>query len=63
MLAAAWANVDFTIDPIASSLVAGAQHAEKVGLLDPVDLKGIYDLDPLNELLVQSGQPPVKGVS
>ena len=63
VLASAWNNVVFTVDPIASSLVAGAQHAEKVGLLDPVDLKGIYDLDLLNEVLAKAGQPPVKGAS
>ena len=34
-------------------LVAGrsAAHAEDVGLLDPVDLNGIYDLSMLNEVL------------
>jgi len=63
VLAAAWANVVFTVDPIASSLVEGAKHAEKVGLLDPVDLKGIYDLDLLNEVLAKAGQPPVQGAS
>ena len=59
ILAAAFKNLSFTDDPIASSLYASAQHAEDVGLLKPVDLKGIYDLGPLNELLKADGQPAV----
>jgi NitT/TauT family transport system substrate-binding protein len=59
ILAAAFKNLTFTDDPIASSLYASAQHAEDVGLLKPVDLKGIYDLGPLNELLKAAGQPEV----
>ena len=54
ILAASWENLTFTNDPIASSLAVSAQHAEEVGLLDPVDLDGIYDLTLLNEVL--SGQ-------
>jgi NitT/TauT family transport system substrate-binding protein len=59
ILAAAFKNLTFTDDPIASSLYASAQHAEDVGLLKPVDLKGIYDLGPVNELLKADGQSAV----
>jgi NitT/TauT family transport system substrate-binding protein len=59
ILAAAFKNLTFTNDPIASSLFTSAQHAEEVGLLKPVDLKGIYDLGPLNALLKADGQPEV----
>ena len=59
ILAASFKNLTFTADPIASSLYASAQHAQDVGLLKPVDLKGIYDLGPLNELLKAAGQPEV----
>jgi sulfonate transport system substrate-binding protein len=59
ILAAAFKNLTFTNDPIASSLYTSAQHAQDVGLLKPVDLKGIYDLGPLNELLKADGQPEV----
>ena len=59
ILAAAFKNLTFTNDPIASSLYTSAQHAQDVGLLKPVDLKGIYDLAPLNELLKADGQPEV----
>ena len=59
VLASAFGNLTFTADPIASSLYTSAQHAQDVGLLKPVDLKGIYDLGPLNELLKAAGQPEV----
>ena len=59
ILASAFKNLSFTVDPIASSLYTSAQHAQDVGLLKPVDLKGIYDLGPLNELLKADGQPAV----
>jgi NitT/TauT family transport system substrate-binding protein len=63
ILASAFKNLTFTNDPIASSLYTSAQHAQDVGLLKPVDLKGIYDLGPLNELLKASGQPEISDVS
>jgi NitT/TauT family transport system substrate-binding protein len=59
VLASAFKNMEFTADPIASSLFTSAKHAEDVGLLKPVDLKGIYDLGPLNELLKADGQPSI----
>ncbi len=60
VLAAAFAQVTFTNDPIASSLLTDAQHAEAVGLLSPVkNLSAIYDLGPLNKLLAADGQPKV----
>jgi NitT/TauT family transport system substrate-binding protein len=61
VLDASWENLTFTLDPIASSLKTSAEDAEAVGLLDPVDLKGIYDLDLLNEVLADRGEPAVKG--
>ena len=62
VIAAAWPNLTFTVDPIASSLKVSADHATKVGLLDPVDLTGIYDLGLLNDLLTKAGQPTVDGL-
>src|ERR1035437_300925 len=60
ILAAAFAQIKFTDDPIASSLLADAQHAAAVGLLKPVsNLQGIYDLGPLNKLLQAAGEPTV----
>ena len=62
VITAAWPNLTFTFDPIASSLKGSADHATKVGLLDPIDLTGVYDLDPLNELLTLAGKPTVSGL-
>jgi len=59
LLHSAFKNITFTNDPVASSLVGSADHATKVGLLDPVDLDGIYDLTALNEVLEAKGQPEV----
>jgi NitT/TauT family transport system substrate-binding protein len=59
VLAAAFKNVTFTNDPIAASLREGAAHAQQIGLLDPVDLNGIYDLGPLNEVLKTDGAAQV----
>ena len=59
-LAASFAQITFTDDPIASSLVTDAQHAVSLGLLKPVtNLTGIFDLGPINKLLAAAGQPQV----
>jgi NitT/TauT family transport system substrate-binding protein len=55
----AWKNLTFTDDPIASSLRASARHAEAVGLLQKVDLNGLYDVGPLNRALRARGEPAV----
>jgi NitT/TauT family transport system substrate-binding protein len=63
LLKTSWSNLTFTIDPIASSLQKSATDAESLGLLkDPGDLKGLYDLDPLNQLLQSLGRPAVNGL-
>jgi NitT/TauT family transport system substrate-binding protein len=62
VITASWENLEFTPDPIASSLVKSAEDAEAVGLLEPVDLDGIYDLAALNELLGADGQDEVEGL-
>jgi NitT/TauT family transport system substrate-binding protein len=60
VIAAAWPNLTFTDDPIASSLKKSADDAIAIGLLKPVDnLDGIYDLTILNEILKAAGQPGV----
>ncbi|MBR8740203.1 ABC transporter substrate-binding protein [Nocardiopsis sp. MG754419] len=61
VIASALDNVTFTVDPVAPSLRGGAEHAEAVGLLDPVDLEGIYELDLLNGLLAEEGRDEVEG--
>ena len=60
ILSASFAQVTFTDDPVAASLITDAQHAVSLGLLKPVsDLTGIYDLGPLNKLLAADGQTQV----
>ena len=61
ILAASWQNLEFTWDPIASSLQGSKDDAVAVGLLDDVDLDGIYELDLLNEVLAERGLDPVEG--
>ncbi|MFC0503306.1 ABC transporter substrate-binding protein [Micromonospora costi] len=55
----AWPTLEFTNDPIPTSLKAGLDHAVEVGLTDPVDLDGLYDLSYLNEALRAQGKPEV----
>ncbi|HEX9260374.1 MAG TPA: ABC transporter substrate-binding protein [Acidimicrobiales bacterium] len=62
VLTASWSNLTFTNDPIAASLHGSADAAHSVGLLDKVDLKGIYDLDLLNKVLAAAGDSEVQGL-
>ncbi|MEU5880216.1 ABC transporter substrate-binding protein [Spirillospora sp. NPDC047279] len=59
VLDATFKNVEFTNDPVATSLIEGAKHAEQVGLLEKTDLNGIYDLTTLNEILKAGGKAQV----
>ena len=63
LLEKAWANLTFTIDPVAASLAKSAQDANGLGLLeDPGDLSGLYDLTLLNEVLRGLGREEVHGL-
>jgi NitT/TauT family transport system substrate-binding protein len=59
VLSASFAKLTPTVDPAAASLAKSAQQAVDVGLLKATDLKGIYDLTLLNELLKAAGKPEV----
>jgi NitT/TauT family transport system substrate-binding protein len=60
VLTASFANLTPTLDPIASSLAKSAKDATDVGVTKSnPDLKGIYDLAPLNALLKAAGKPTV----
>ena len=59
VLPAAFKLITFTNDPDAASLSQDAKEAVAVGLLQPVNLSGIYDLGPLNKLLKAAGEPQV----
>nr|WP_190137537.1 aliphatic sulfonate ABC transporter substrate-binding protein [Streptomyces longispororuber] len=55
----AWKSIQFTNDPLAATLDTEADHAVRAGLLEKPDLKGIYDLEPLNKVLKAAGEPAV----
>jgi NitT/TauT family transport system substrate-binding protein len=55
----AWQSIRFTDDPLAATLSTEAEHAVKAGLLEKPDLKGIYDLAPLNKVLKAEGAATV----
>jgi NitT/TauT family transport system substrate-binding protein len=55
-------SITFTIDPIATSLKKDAKDAAALGLIPSADVKGIYDLSILNEVLKATGQQAYSGV-
>jgi NitT/TauT family transport system substrate-binding protein len=59
VLSSAFANLTFTTDPIASSLVKQAADATSAGLLTNARTSGIFDLTILNDVLKAKGQPQV----
>lgn len=56
---AAFANLTFTADPIADSLAGSAVHAAELGFIEEVDLRGIYRLDHVNEILAERGEAQI----
>ncbi len=59
---AAWENLTFTWDPIASSLEKDASDAYDLGYLEsePTGILGIYGLDDLNAILEEQGETPIE---
>jgi NitT/TauT family transport system substrate-binding protein len=55
----AWKSITFLDDPLAATLDTEAQHAVNAGLLNKPELKGIYDLTPLNKVLKARGRNEV----
>ncbi|WP_103531470.1 aliphatic sulfonate ABC transporter substrate-binding protein [Streptomyces sp. SM11] len=55
----AWESIEITDDPLADTLRAQAGHSVKSGLLKEPNLRGIYDLGPLNKILRAEGRPEV----
>ncbi|XHM64425.1 ABC transporter substrate-binding protein [Streptomyces nigra] len=55
----AWKSIAFLDDPLAATLDTQAEHSVASGLLDETDLKGIYDLRPLNKVLKAEGKDAV----
>ena len=60
VISAAWKQLSFTPDPVSSSLLTGAQHAYRVGVLTKQPkLDGLVDLTLLNRLLKERGKPVI----
>ena len=59
VITAAWKNLTFTWDPLASTLRKEASDAEAAGLLQNVNLNGIVDVGPLNTVLTADGKGTV----
>lgn len=60
ILIKSFAQITYTDNPLAASVLTEAQHAAAAGLLKPVkSLNGLYDLGTLNTLLRAAGQRPV----
>lgn len=62
-LTSAFDSLNFTNDPLASTLIESARHAEEVEVVEPIesDFADLYELDPLNEILVEAGEEEVSG--
>jgi NitT/TauT family transport system substrate-binding protein len=60
VIAAAWKQLAFTVDPVPSSILEGARHAYAVGILkQEPHLDKLVDLTLLNSLLKERGKPEV----
>jgi NitT/TauT family transport system substrate-binding protein len=59
LVAASFKEITFTNDPNAASLKTDADQAVALTLLKPVNLDGIFDLDPLNKVLAAAGESQV----
>jgi NitT/TauT family transport system substrate-binding protein len=60
LIAASFKEITFTNDPNQASLKADAEQAVSLGLLKPVNLDGIYALDPLNKVLAAAGESQIR---
>jgi NitT/TauT family transport system substrate-binding protein len=59
LVAESFKEITFTNDPDAASLKTDAGQAVALTLLKPVNLDGIFDLDPLNKVLAAAGESQV----
>jgi NitT/TauT family transport system substrate-binding protein len=59
-VATAWSNMTFTNDPIASSILTDLVHAKAAGF-PTSDIAGIFDLGPINQVLVGEGKAKLAG--
>ena len=62
VVSAAWPHMAFTLDPLAATLQASADHARSLGLLRDANLKGLYDLALVNDVLAEHDERAVSGI-
>jgi NitT/TauT family transport system substrate-binding protein len=62
VVAAAWPHMTFTLDPLAPTLKTSADHAHGAGLLPSVELKSLYDLSLVNQVLAAHSETAVAGL-
>ena len=63
VVSSAWTHMAFSLDPLAATLTASAEHQQKLGLTSSsIALKGIYDLALLNRVLVDHQERAVSGL-
>ncbi len=63
VIAQSFSNLDITYDPLVSTLMTSSDRAYTLGFLgsSKPDLSGIYDLAPLNQVLITKGLATVAG--
>ena len=59
LVTASFDAITFTTDPIVPSLLKNAKESKALGFTTSDDVKGIYDLSALNEVLTAKGQPTI----
>ena len=59
-MTASFDHITFTANPVASSIVKDVKNAEAVGVLKSTNIKGIFDLKLLNQVLKADQQAAVK---
>jgi len=59
LVTASFDSITFTTDPIVSSLLKNAQESKTLGFTTSDDVKGIYDLSILNQVLTANKQPTI----
>jgi NitT/TauT family transport system substrate-binding protein len=60
VIEAAWKQLEFTVNPVPSSVLLGAQHAYEVGILkEQPKIDKLVDLSLLNQLLKERGKAEI----
>jgi NitT/TauT family transport system substrate-binding protein len=59
LVTASFDSITFTTDPLPASLLKNAEESYSLGITTSKDVKGIYDLTILNEVLKAKGQPTI----